>query len=128
METPIFLAKLIGPFFVVMGLSVLVEPKRMQRIGREFLASDALIYLSGVLTLPAGLAIVLTHNHWVADWPVIITIFGWVAILAGISRMCFSGLIRTIGSQMIEKTRYFAVQGAAMVLLGLVLAYFGYLA
>ena len=44
----------------------------------EFLRSRALIYLSGVLIHDGGLAIVLTHNVWVADWRVLITLLGWL--------------------------------------------------
>lgn len=128
MEPSIFLAKLLGPSFIVMGLSVLIDPVKTQRMGREFLESAALIYLSGILALTAGLAIVLTHNIWVADWPVIITIFGWLAILAGITRITSFGLVRKLGGRMLERTRYFAAPGAGMVLLGLILAYFGYFA
>ena len=44
----------------------------------EFLNSHALIYLAGIITLTAGLAIVLTHNVWAADWRILITVLGWL--------------------------------------------------
>ncbi len=87
MQTSIFLAKLIGPVFVLMGIAVILDSKRFQELEREFIESEALIFLSGIITLPIGLAIVNTHNVWVFDWPVVITFFGWLAIAAGIARM-----------------------------------------
>jgi uncharacterized membrane protein len=42
METSYFLAKLIGPVFLVAGLSVLISRQRMRRLGREFIDSEAL--------------------------------------------------------------------------------------
>ena len=128
METSIFLAKLIGPMFLVMGLAVLINPEGTRRMGREFIDSDALIFLSGVITLPVGLAIVITHNLWVAGWPVIITIFGWLAVAAGIARMTLHGAMRSIGKAMIERTALFAVPAVIMILLGAYLCYQGYVA
>jgi hypothetical protein len=41
-------------------------------------------YLSGLLSLLAGLAIVNLHNTWRADWRVIITVLGWLMTIGGI--------------------------------------------
>ena len=128
MGTSIFLAKLIGPVFLVMGIAVLINPKRIRRIGLEFVDSEALIFLSGLLTLTTGVAIVNTHNVWVAAWPVVITFFGWLAIAAGILRIVASTEIKTIGRAMLNKTAYFAVPGAFMAALGAYLSYWGYFA
>jgi hypothetical protein len=127
METSVFLAKLIGPVFLVAGLAVLISPQRTRQLGREFVDSEALIFLSGIITLPAGLAIVIVHNVWVAGWPVIITIIGWLAVLAGITRMLAFGGIRSIGRAMLDKTSLFAVPGAIMAALGAYLSDQGYL-
>jgi uncharacterized membrane protein YhaH (DUF805 family) len=45
------------------------------------------VYLNGTLLFVAGLAIVRAHNHWTRGWPVLLTLVGWVAMLAGLSRM-----------------------------------------
>jgi hypothetical protein len=127
METSYFLAKLIGPVFLVAGLAVLIRPQRTRQLGREFVDSEALIFLSGMITLPVGLAIVIVHNVCVAGWPVIITIVGWLLVLAGIARMLAFDGVRSIGRKMIEKTSLFAVPGAIMAALGAYLSYQGYL-
>ena len=87
MTTSIFLAKLIGPFALALGLALVVQGRAFRAFANEFLASPALIFLSGLITLPAGLAIVLTHNVWTADWRVVITIVGWLAVVTGAIRM-----------------------------------------
>lgn len=127
METSILLAKLMGPMLLVLGLFVAFNPAQMRRIGREFLDSDALIFLSGVLTLPVGLAIVVTHNVWVADWPVVITLFGWIAIAAGIARIALPGPLKRIGETMLDKTSLTTIPGVLMAMLGGYLAIQGYL-
>lgn len=49
--------------------------------------SAHLVYLNGTLLFVAGLSIVRVHNHWTARWPVLVTIIGWCALLAGLGRM-----------------------------------------
>ena len=127
MESSILLAKLIGPVFLTMGLTLVANPNRVRRMAREMLDSDALIFMSGMLTLPVGLAIVITHNIWVAGWPVLITILGWIAIFAGIARILMPARLKSIGQAMIEKTALITVPGIIMVLLGAYLSYEGYL-
>lgn len=128
MDTSILLAKLMGPMLLIMGLFVVINPERMRRIGREFLDSEALIFLSGVITLPVGLAIVATHNIWVADWRVVITAFGWIAIGAGIARITLPAAMKSVGKAMLEKPVITTLPGVLMAVLGGYLAYQGYLA
>jgi hypothetical protein len=47
------------------------------------------VYLNGTLLFVAGLAIVRAHNLWVRRWPLLITLIGWFALLAGLGRMAF---------------------------------------
>jgi hypothetical protein len=126
MQTSLFLAKLIGPVLIVMGIAILIDSKRFQSLAREFIESEALIFLSGVITLPIGLAIVNTHNLWVMDWPVVITFFGWLAIAAGIARMTIPGPLKKIGTAMIDNRSYFFASSAVTILLGAALTYLGY--
>ena len=127
MEASIFLAKLIGPMLLLMGLFVVVQRDRMRRIGREFLDSEALIFISGVITLPAGLVIVITHNVWEPNWRVLITLFGWIVVFAGIGRLALPEIMKSVGNSMIENPAFTIVPGALMAVLGAFLSYHGYL-
>ena len=66
MQTSLFLARLIGPVMLAIGLAVFANQRGFRDMAEEFIASRALIFLSGFLLMPAGLAIVLTHNVWTA--------------------------------------------------------------
>ncbi len=128
MQTSIFIAKLLGPIFVVMGLAGIINYDRFRKLALEFIESEALILLSGIITLPVGLAIVNTHNVWVMNWPVIITLFGWIAIGAGIIRIVLPGPLKPIGRAMVENKTYFVFSGGLTALLGAYLSYQAYLA
>ncbi len=80
-----------------------------------------------VLALLAGLAIVNTHNLWVAGWPVIITIFGWLAVVGGIIRIGFPGIVKAIAETMLARTAVLRVLALFQIALGAYLMVEGYL-
>ena len=73
------IAGLMGPTLVAIALSTLLKFNSIPE-WTELLSRDpALVLLSGVLSFVAGLAIVRVHNIWTLDWPVLVTILGWLA-------------------------------------------------
>ena len=62
MATSILIAKLIGPVLLVAAIAMLADANDMQEMAREFLKERALIYVTGVLAMLGGLAIVNNHN------------------------------------------------------------------
>ena len=124
MQTSIFIAKLIGPIVVVAGLAGLLNPRAMRDMAREFLGSPALIFIAGIMALLAGLAVVNTHNVWVADWPVIITLFGWLSLAGGIIRIGFPDFTKSIGERMLANENVMRMIGGLQALIGAFLAYF----
>ena len=77
MDRSSFLARLIGPTFVAIALGMLINLSIYERMIAEALRPGILLYLSGLLSLLAGLAIINLHmahglarDHycaWLAD-------------------------------------------------------------
>ena len=128
MDVSLFIARLAGPVLIVAGVAVLINPKSLATIGREILDSSALLFLVGLLTLVIGLVIVNTHNIWVADWRVAITVFGWLAVASGIVRTVFPAATRAMGEVVMEKRTLLIGSASAQLALGLLLLWAGYLA
>ena len=105
MNTSRYIARLIGPLFLVMGLGMVIESDIVRALSQEFLSNLSLIYFAGMLTLVAGLAIVNAHNVWVADWRVIITILGWLSVIGGVIRVLFPGKVQALGAGMLSQDR-----------------------
>jgi hypothetical protein len=126
MPTSIFLAKLIGPVMLVAAIGMLTNAPAFRAMAHDFLRSPPLIFISGVLTMTAGLAIVLYHNVWTADWRVIITLFGWAGAIGGAARILLPAQVKTIGEKMIKLPMGLTIGGAGWVLLGAVLCFYGY--
>ena len=72
-----------GPTFVAIALGMLINLGMYESMIAEALHTGILFYLSGLLSLLAGLAIVNLHNIWCADWRVIFTILGWLMTIGG---------------------------------------------
>ncbi|MGB6914841.1 MAG: hypothetical protein WBE42_19145 [Pseudolabrys sp.] len=125
MATSIFLARLIGPVMALVGVGVLANEAAFRKMAQEFLRSPALIFFSGMILLPTGLAIVLSHNVWIADWPVIITLFGWAAVINGAVRVLVPDRATKLGKKLLGYN--FTMAAAAFwLVVGAALCYFGF--
>ena len=118
MTNSVFLARLIGPLMLAVGIGIFVNGAVYRALADEFLRSTALIYLSGLLTMTAGLAIVLTHNVWRANWPVLITILGWLATIGGAVRIIFPQGTERFGRAMLRNKLALPIAGGAWLALG----------
>jgi hypothetical protein len=98
MDRSMFLARLLGPTFVAIGLGILVNLSMYESMVAEALHPGILLYLSGLLSLLAGLAVVNLHNTWHADWRVFITVLGWLMTIAGVIRIVLPQVAIAIGS------------------------------
>lgn len=90
--------------------------------------SPALLLIAGFMTLLLGLILVNTHNIWVADWPVVITLFGWLVLASGIMRTMFPVQAISIGNAMIGNDMLLRVLSVLQIALGGYLSWQGYLA
>ena len=127
MANSIFLARLMGPVFLLVGIALLANAAVYRAMVSEFLASHALIFLSGMITLPAGLAIVLTHNVWTADWRILITILGWLLVIGGAVRLASPQRAAAIGRTMFANPSTMNISTGITLAIGALLCFFGYI-
>jgi hypothetical protein len=127
MSTSVFVARLIGPVMLVIGLAVLANQRAFREMADEFLRSRALLFLSGILIMPVGLAIVLTHNIWAADGRVMITLFGWVNLIGGAVRLCAPEYVMQTGHAMLKRPHFITIAAAFWIVAGLLFCLFGLL-
>jgi hypothetical protein len=127
MDTSLFLAKLIGPLLLAISAAMLVNQDNMRDMARDFLEHRGLIFLAGILTLTAGIAIVLTHNVWEWRWPVIITILGWLSVIGGAFRIIFPDSVKSMGQAMLQKKGIMTIGGIVQGVIGAWLCYVSYM-
>ncbi|MBT3581986.1 hypothetical protein HOC37_07510 [bacterium] len=117
-------AKLVSIIFIVLGLSFFFQPQIWRKYTEYVLENPYKFQFTYLFILIFGTTIVLLHNIWVWDWPVIITIYGWfVAIKGAISLLYpqigqkFQGLVN---KKLFNVAR---IGGLIYALLGAMLAY-----
>jgi uncharacterized membrane protein len=107
---------------------MLANPRVFRAMASEVVGNVTLIYLFGLIDFAAGLAIVLTHNVWVPNWRVLITLLGWLMLVRGAARILFTDRVMEFAKTIVRNKRIYPISGAVVGVLGLVLCYFGYLA
>jgi hypothetical protein len=127
MSTSVFIARLIGPVMLVIGLAVFANQRAFRDMAEEFLASRALLFLSGLLIMPVGLAIVLTHNIWAVDGRVMIALFGWLNVIGGALRLFAPAYVMQTGRAMLKRPQFIPVTAAIWVVAGSLFCLFGFL-
>ena len=91
MDISIFLAKFWGWYFILFFALLLLSPKRIKQLF-NFAEDDKFMIILSILGIIIGLLHVLVHNLWVKDWRLIITLFGWLSLIKGVSQFSFPGL------------------------------------
>ncbi len=126
MENSLFLAKIIGPYCIIIALGILLNREFYQNVMRDFMRSAALVYIGGILSLIIGFLIVLTHNLWVRDLPVIITIIGWGAIVKGVWLIVFPNNLTKFTEAYLKNAGLLTAHMILIIVLGVALINYGY--
>jgi hypothetical protein len=126
MAPAVFIARLVGPLFVAIGLGILLNRMFYADAVAEGVRSPVLIYLSGVASLLAGLAILNLHRAWSADWRAIITILGWVLLISGVIRIALPWVTTSIATTLYSAPAAMAVVAVIVLVVGAYLSFEGY--
>jgi hypothetical protein len=126
MAPAVFIARLVGPLFVAIGLGILLNRMFYADAVAEGVRSPVLIYLSGVASLLAGLAILNLHRAWSANWRVIVTILGWVLLISGIIRIALPWVTASIATTLYSAPAAMAVVAVIVLVVGGYLSFEGY--
>ena len=126
MVSSVFLAKLIGAYMAIVAAGFLINRKIYYLFIENFSKSPALTYMGASFSLIIGLLIVLVHNMWIWRWPVIITIFGWLALIKGIILVIFPGSAVKLTQVYHKREGLLAVNLIIFLLFGILLVIRGY--
>lgn len=124
MDISVFLAKALGLYLLIVGSGMLIN-KKIRSIFLEILNNHTLLYVSDFLGLIIGILIVASHNIWVTDWRLIITLIGWVALIKGTLRVVFPHLGNATFIKWIECNASYYATVFLMVIAGAIIYYTG---
>jgi cytochrome bd-type quinol oxidase subunit 2 len=120
------IAGLIGPTLIAMAAAMLLNLSSFPALAEQVSRDPALILVSGILLLVAGLAIVRAHNHWSGGWPVLVMVLGWLAIVGGLARMLFPFQLAGIAGGLGQGTGLVIVTAVVLLVVGGFLSFKAY--
>lgn len=125
MELSILIAKIAAAVYISSGLAVLNNSLNLNKAYQILESSRLMTAYMGIFTATLGTLIVSYHNLWVKDWPVLITIIGWIFLVEAafyiLAPKAILGLFRKLPQSQIG-------WGLFTIAFGLVFGYFGFVA
>lgn len=119
-----YLAEVWGILIVVVSIALLVKDKHIKRLF-EKIESEESLFCWGVASVLIGVSMILSHNLWVKSWQVIITIFGWISLLKGLSFLFVPELVKK-WSKKLETSPFLPYALVVAVFVGLAVTYIGF--
>jgi len=120
------IAALIGPTLIALAAALLINLGSISALVASVSHDPALVLVSGVLSFVAGLAIVRVHNHWAADWAVLVTILGWLLLVGGLVRMLFPIWLAGMAASLGESTGLIVGEAVVFLVVGAFPSYKAY--
>ncbi len=121
----LFLAQVFGYYLILLGLSVFLNRERFGKFSKEFKDQPGMFFLTGALVTLVGLYLTLTHNIWVADWTVLVTIFAWGTLLKGAMIMISpDAFLKLAGAW--KSTQLLSISSVGAVIVGVFMVYMSF--
>lgn len=126
-ETTLYISKIIGPLFLVLGLAFLVSQKHYADLFRILYKRPGVLFLAALIELTVGLVLVINHNVWDSFAAVVVSIMGWGGILEGALILIWTKPYMRMALRLISPPliMFGSILG---LLVGAYLTYFAYLA
>jgi hypothetical protein len=124
----IFLSRLIGLYCILVALSMIIRKQATLESVTELLHNPSMIFIVGIMTLAAGLAMVLAHNIWSGGpLPVVVTLVGWITLIKSLFFLFLPPQVEAgLFLRQLHYQELFYFYGAVSVVLGVHLTYGGF--
>ena len=124
----LFLSRLIGLYCILIGLSMMTRGQATVETVTALLQNSAMTLILGVITLAAGLAMVLAHNIWSGSvLAVVVTLIGWMALVKSLFFLFLPHEIEAgLFLGQLHYRQLFYVYAAISLSLGIYLTYGGF--
>ena len=124
----IFLSRLIGLYCILVALSMITRRHATLESVTALLHNPSMIFVVGIITLAAGLAMVLAHNIWSGgSLVVIVTLVGWITLIKSLLFLFLPPQIEAgLFLKRLHYEQLFYLYGAFSLVLGVYLTYSGF--
>jgi hypothetical protein len=126
MVISLFLAKALGLYLLILGITMFANKIEFLYNLREMIKHRPVMYLSAFITLILGILLVISHNLWVWDWRLIITLLAWWIFIKGVLRVIYPQIDRR-WQKLLDSNTFYYCSATLVIILGLILGYFGFI-
>jgi|CXWL01.1.fsa_nt_gi hypothetical protein len=127
-DTTLIAARILGPLLVLGGIMLITQPHRMMAALNGFLIDEAMILLAAFVTLTLGLVLVTLHLRWDSFTAGLISVIGLATVVRGGFLLLAPDLVREASLYIGNLPNLFPIAGCVIALIGVWLAYTGYIA
>jgi hypothetical protein len=125
MGLSIFLAKLIGLYYIVISLVAIFRKEQFKNVIRNICLSEGLLAYAGLVGIIVGIAILIAHPIFEPSWRGLITVIGILTLIKGVLNFAFTTEVQKLSTvDWFNKFYYFCV--FIMALLGGYFTYIGF--
>lgn len=119
----IFLFKSIGLYFLIIGLSILLNKKTYKKLVKELSKDPGLLnFVFGFITLIIGILMVVAHNQWDNFPQILVSLYGWIALIKGATLLIFPNIYKKLVKKL-DSDLYLSFTGFLYLALSLLVAY-----
>ncbi len=124
----LFLSRLIGLYCILVALSMITRRQATVETVTVLLQNPSMTLILGVITLAAGLAMVLAHNIWSGGTlVVVVTLLGWMALIKSLFFLFLPHEMETrLFLGQLHYQQLFYLYSAVSLVLGVYLTYGGF--
>lgn len=112
----IFLAQAIGLYLLIIAIIMLTRASYYQEILTHLKVGSTTVVVTATLGLILGIIIVLSHNIWIRESEVLITLIGWFLLIKSIFWLSFPEFMVRITHQLYGGRGYYVAALIAGVL------------
>lgn len=126
MENIILVYKIVAVCYLAMSIGAISGQYNLEKIYTNLIKDQGFLMWGGCFGVIIGFVLLHVHNDWVLDWPVIVTLLGWAALIKGVAILAFPNHLtfyKPIFAGGIAKALTFI-----LLIFGLLMAYLGFLA
>jgi hypothetical protein len=118
----VVIAQILGIFFAVTGISMVINKRGTAAAIEESLQNKGISWIWALLALLIGAVVVVLNNEWTSGLALLVTILGWLALIKGAFILIFPGAAISLYKKL-SKGGMLAFCGVVALVLGLVLFY-----
>ncbi len=114
-------AWIFGLYMMATGIGVVVQRDFFSEIVDELKASRLLTMITGILAYAVGVTTITLHNDWSGWLAVIVSLFGWAALIKGLIYLAYPRFVYTFGEKVLASPKTMTLWGTMAALFGAVL-------